>query len=177
MATTKTTTNSKKGTKKPSTKKKTSTPKNKQTQTTDNSKLTAVLESKAFALAMNIAEKISYSKSKIFRLLQHAFEKLKDESNRNNIQRDFKYKTAVLIRMVKAYYKREYTKIPTGALLRIIAGLVYFVWVLDVIPDFIPILGLADDIAVIVWVYNGISDEIDAFEHWETSNAIKIDNE
>lgn len=141
----------------------------------DGSALGAVLESRVFAMAMRVAEKLAYSKSKIFRLLQHAFEKLKEESTRKHLQSDFKEKTQVLMRMLRAYYNGEYKKIPGSAIMRIAAGLVYFVWVLDVVPDFIPLLGLADDLAVIVWVYNGINDEIEDFEHWESASAITIE--
>ncbi|GAA0892031.1 hypothetical protein GCM10009122_17100 [Fulvivirga kasyanovii] len=136
--------------------------------------LSAVLESRFFSLAMKVAEKYSYSKSKVYRLLQHAFEKLKEESNRHRLRSDFMEKTQVLSRMAKAYYHGEYRKIPTTAVLRILGGLVYFVWILDLVPDFIPILGLADDLAVIVWVYNGLNNEIEDFERWET--AISEDN-
>lgn len=138
------------------------------------STLSAVLESKAFALAMKVAEKYAYSKSKIYRLLQHAFEKLKEESNRHRLQEDFKEKTQILMRMVRAYSKEGYKKIPTTAILRIIGGLVYFVWILDLIPDFIPILGLADDLAVLVWVYNGLDNEIEDFKNWESATTVNI---
>lgn len=142
---------------------------------TINTTLNTVLESKFFAFAMKVAEKYSYSKSKIYRLLQHAFEKLKEESNRHRLQKDFKEKTQILMRMVKAYYRGGYKKIPTTAVLRILGGLVYFVWILDLIPDFIPILGLADDLAVIVWVYNGLNSEIEDFERWESATSVNID--
>ncbi|UII33978.1 DUF1232 domain-containing protein [Fulvivirga ulvae] len=134
-----------------------------------NSTIGAVLGSRVFALAMKVAEKYSYSKSKIYRLLQHAFEKLKEEGNRHRLQKDFKEKTQTLTRMIRAYYNGEYRKIPTTAVLRILGGLVYFIWVLDLVPDFIPILGLADDLAVIVWVYNGLNEEIEDFERWESA--------
>ena len=135
----------------------------------------AVLESKAFAIAMKVAEKLAYSKSKIFRLLEHAFEKLKEESNRKRLRQDFQEKTQILMRMLRAYYNGEYRKIPTTAIMRIAGGLLYFVWVLDFIPDFIPLLGLADDLAVIVWVYNGVDDELEDFENWESATALTID--
>ncbi len=139
--------------------------------------LSKVLDSRIFALAMGIAEKISYSKSRVYRLLEHAFEKLKEESNKNSIQSDFLLKVSTLMRMLKAYYKGEYKKVPSGAIMRIVGGLVYFVWILDVIPDFIPILGFADDVAVVIWIYNGLSQELDEFEAWESARAYNLDTE
>ena len=125
---------------------------------------------------MSIAEKISYSKSRVFRLLTHAFEKLKEESNKHRIEQDARNQISTLMRMLKAYYRGDYKKIPSSAIMRIVGGLVYFVWILDVIPDFIPILGFADDIAVIIWVYNGLLQEIEEFERWESVSAMNIDN-
>lgn len=146
------------------------------TATNGKLNLGKVFESKPFAMAMSVAETYAYSKSKIFALLKHAFEKLKDESNRHNVQREFKHKLQIFMRLVKAYYNGTYRKIPTNAVLKVVGGLLYFVWVIDFIPDFIPILGFADDLAVIVWVYNGIKDELEDFERWESVSAINIDN-
>ena len=131
-----------------------------------------VLESRAFAMAMNVASKYAAGKSKIYRLLNHAFEKLREESNRKLFKKDFKEKTQTLMRMAKAYIEGQYRKIPSETAFRIIGGLIYFVWILDFIPDFFPIIGLADDLAVIVWVYNGINHELEDFERWERSEGM-----
>ncbi len=137
--------------------------------------VSTVLNSAVFATVMKIAEKISYSKSRVFRLLSHAFEKLKEESNKHRIEEDVKHQISTLARMLKSFYRGDYRKIPSNAILRILGGLIYFVWVLDVIPDFIPILGFADDVAVIIWVYNGLLQEIEDFERWESVAAMNID--
>lgn len=151
----------------------------KQQNDSENSEnqIVSIIESRVFGLAMKVAEGYAYSKHKVYRILQHAFEKLREESARNRVQAEFKAQISILMRMVKAYYKGLYRKIPTSAILKIIAGLIYFVWILDVIPDFIPILGLADDVAVIVWVYNGIKAELEDFEQWESVTAYKLENE
>jgi len=148
-----------------------------ESETTKSNILSKVLNSRIFEVAMGIAEKISYSKGRVYNLLQHAFEKLKEESGNNRIQADFLNQVSTLMRMLRAYYKGEYKKIPSGAIMRIVGGLIYFVWILDVIPDFIPILGYADDIAVIVWIYNGLSQELEEFESWESAKAYNIDME
>lgn len=140
-----------------------------------NFSVSTVLNSAVFATVMKIAEKISYSKSRVFRLLSHAFEKLKEESNKHRIEEDVKHQIGTLMRMLKSYYHGDYKKIPGNAIMRILGGLVYFVWILDVIPDFIPILGFADDVAVIIWVYNGLLQEIEDFERWESVSAMNID--
>ncbi|MTI20776.1 DUF1232 domain-containing protein [Fulvivirga sp. RKSG066] len=143
----------------------------------DGLSTTDIVESRVFSLAMGVAEQYASSKRKVFRILQHAFKKLKNESARNHLKAEFKQQVSVLMRLVKAYYVGAYRKVPMAAILKIVAGLVYFVWILDFIPDFIPLLGLADDIAVIVWVYNGIRDELDEFEQWESVTAYDLDNE
>lgn len=132
-----------------------------------------VLESRVFAAVMSVAGKYTSGKSKIYRLLHHAFEKLKEESNRKRIQEDFKEKVNILMRMAKAYYNGNYEKVPSNAFFRIVAGLIYFVWILDLIPDFIPVLGYADDLAVIVWVYNGLSKELEEFQQWEREKLVR----
>ena len=51
------------------------------------------------------------------------------------------------------------------------AVIIYFVNPLDLVPDIIPLSGLTDDFAVLVWVYNTVSNEIEKFLVWEKSQV------
>jgi uncharacterized membrane protein YkvA (DUF1232 family) len=73
----------------------------------------------------------------------------------------------VLGRMLNTILKGEYKRLPLKTLVRILAGLIYFLFLVDFIPDFIPLLGLMDDAVVIAWVINGIRDELDDYLAWE----------
>ncbi len=51
-----------------------------------------------------------------------------------------------------AYWRGEYRAISPKALISVVAGLMYFLSPIDAIPDFIPVFGMLDDIAVLAWV-------------------------
>ena len=76
-----------------------------------------------------------------------------------------------LIRLVVAYARGLYRQIPLERLAIVVAGLIYVVSPLDVIPDFIPGLGVLDDAAVISWVIRAVRDELDAFREWEAGTT------
>ena len=59
----------------------------------------------------------------------------------------------------------------------ILGALIYFMMPLDLIPDFIPVTGLADDISIIFLVFGSISEDIEAFEEYESSKARDISDE
>ncbi|MGC5701246.1 DUF1232 domain-containing protein [Pseudomonas sp. NFXW11] len=65
-----------------------------------------------------------------------------------------------------AYWRGEYRAISPKALLSVVAGLMYFLSPVDAIPDFIPVFGMLDDIAVLVWLMKTLGDELDAFRAW-----------
>jgi len=52
----------------------------------------------------------------------------------------------------------------------IVGVLVYFISPLDVIPDVLPIIGIADDVALVVWLFNVLEKEIAKFSDWEKKN-------
>jgi uncharacterized membrane protein YkvA (DUF1232 family) len=66
--------------------------------------------------------------------------------------------------LIKAYVQGSYTKLPVKTLIKITAALLYFVMPFDFIPDFLPLVGFADDLAIVVWVGKAIKDELDEFE-------------
>ncbi len=75
----------------------------------------------------------------------------------------------VLGRMIAAYARGQYRHIPVKTLVTILAGLLYFLNPLDLIPDMILGAGLLDDLAVLTWVYRSASEEVDRFVAWDAS--------
>lgn len=65
-----------------------------------------------------------------------------------------------------AYWRGEYRAISPKAILSIVAGLMYFLSPLDAIPDWIPGLGMFDDIAVLAWIMKSLDGELTAFRQW-----------
>jgi uncharacterized membrane protein YkvA (DUF1232 family) len=98
-------------------------------------------------------------------------QKIAEESYRSGAARSGSF-TAVmddfrtLIRLVVAYARGHYREIPPDSLVIVIAGLVYVVSPVDLIPDILP-GGFADDAAVIVWVVKAVRTELDNFRAWE----------
>ncbi|TLX59531.1 hypothetical protein DN824_04465 [Stutzerimonas nosocomialis] len=70
-----------------------------------------------------------------------------------------------------AWWRGEYRAVSTQALLAVVAGLLYFVSPLDAIPDWLPGIGFLDDIAVLGWVMNKWSGELDAFRAWRQAQS------
>jgi uncharacterized membrane protein YkvA (DUF1232 family) len=66
--------------------------------------------------------------------------------------------------LIKSYVQGNYTKLPVVTLVKITAALLYFVMPFDFIPDFLPLVGFADDLAIVVWVGKAIKEELDEFE-------------
>lgn len=77
----------------------------------------------------------------------------------------------VLGRLIKAYALGQYRQVPWKTMLLIVAAVIYFVNPLDLVPDLIPLTGLTDDFAVLVWIYNTVSCEIERFIEWEKSHV------
>jgi uncharacterized membrane protein YkvA (DUF1232 family) len=73
----------------------------------------------------------------------------------------------VLLRMVKSYFTGSYRSISRGAIFKILFAFCYLVFFVDLIPDFIPLVGWVDDIAVFAWVASSLKEEIESFRQWE----------
>jgi uncharacterized membrane protein YkvA (DUF1232 family) len=51
-------------------------------------------------------------------------------------------------------------------------GLLYFFIPMDLIPDFLPILGLVDDFAVLSTIINSLQGEIADYRNWKKTNSM-----
>lgn len=83
----------------------------------------------------------------------------------------FREQIGLLSRLVKAYASGEYRQVSTKTIVSVLASLIYFVSPLDFIPDVLPFVGFADDIALLVWVFNSLQSELINFRSWEREQA------
>jgi uncharacterized membrane protein YkvA (DUF1232 family) len=74
-----------------------------------------------------------------------------------------------MLRLIRAYYRADYSDVSESTLVVIIAAIIYLVSPLDVIPDAIPALGYLDDVTVLALAIQRTRQELDDFMLWETS--------
>lgn len=128
-----------------------------------------------YQLMIKAAYRILNKPLVIFRLLKKVVARLQSYESLPAFAQDLKDKVELLVRMLKAYTSKEYTKISTKNAALSIAALLYFVAPLDFIPDILAI-GLLDDLAVLAWVYHNFNAEIEAFLDWEDAHKkVRID--
>ena len=72
-----------------------------------------------------------------------------------------------LIRLARAWSRGDYRAVPWRSLVLAVGALLYFVSPVDLVPDFIPILGFADDAAVVAFVLRAIRGDLETFVAWE----------
>lgn len=70
-----------------------------------------------------------------------------------------------------AWWRGEYRAIAPRALVAVVAALLYFLAPLDALPDWLPGLGLVDDLAVLAWVLSTWREELAAFRVWRQAQA------
>lgn len=61
--------------------------------------------------------------------------------------------------------------ISTETIVAASAAILYLVWVLDAIPDFLPIVGFLDDLAVIAMGVKYCAKDMTKYEKWRTSDG------
>ena len=120
-----------------------------------------------FTAALRNAASTLGRPSRLLALLTRLATKLKDTNWKNSNGITVRERVFVLGRLIKAYALGEYRDVPWKTILLIVAAIIYFVNPLDLVPDIIPLTGLTDDFAVLLWVYNTVSNEIDKFMEWE----------
>ena len=128
-----------------------------------------ILKSIFFKTATRRAGKYAGGGLAILELLREALTKAKDVAGNENkgVGQVLLEKVTILSRMVKAYFTGEYKIIPWGSIVKIIAVLIYFISPIDVIPDILPFIGLTDDLALTMWLFSSLKEDLENFEIWE----------
>jgi uncharacterized membrane protein YkvA (DUF1232 family) len=78
--------------------------------------------------------------------------------------------------MVRDYVKRDYTEVKLSTIIAVVASLVYLVSPVDIIPDYIPVVGYLDDMAVLAYAIKATYKEIEAYKLWRNMQNLKAEN-
>lgn len=130
-----------------------------------------VADSPIFKSLLNKAEAYLKKPLRIKDLLNDAYKKASERKDIGTIAHDVWESLQTLSRLIKAAASGEYTGIPTPTVVGGVAVLLYFLSPIDFVPDFIPIIGLLDDAALLAWFMTSIKTEMDKFEEWEKSRV------
>jgi len=136
----------------------------------DNDSLIArILKSVFFKKAQGKAGRYAGNATRLFDLAKQVMGKLQTVGFRGNMA-EFTHNVQLLIRMVRAYASGEYKGLPWKSLVSIVAVLIYFVSPIDIIPDFLPVIGITDDVALVIWLIKTLGSDISKFGEWEKRN-------
>lgn len=116
---------------------------------------------KAKQLYLEKAKVIVGEDSKLKRLLEqlsHRLKKVKNNPKLNQAVEPIK----IFKRMIAAHRSGENLLAPKTIGL-LVLGILYFVTPMDIIPDFLPLLGFADDVSVLFAIYNLLRNEVKDF--------------
>jgi uncharacterized membrane protein YkvA (DUF1232 family) len=125
-----------------------------------------------FQIAKNKAAQLLGKRGRLLLLVLQLADKLRTLNWQTVKKSNLKEKFLVLGRITKAYASGNYRNIPWKPMVFMVAAILYFISPIDLIPDLLPITGLTDDFAVLLWVYNSAQVEIDKFLAWEKSHVV-----
>lgn len=113
------------------------------------------------------AEAILKDESRVNAIIGNVTAKIIEVTQNSQTLDGFIGRLKVISRMVRAYVGGRYTEVPWRSVVLMMAGLLYFLAPIDLIPDFIPALGLVDDISVIAFIYRSLGRDVENFLRWE----------
>ncbi len=122
---------------------------------------------KAKQLYLDKAKSIAGEEGKVKILLQKAAIRLQTLKNHPRVKQAVQ-PIMIFKRMIYAH-KSGAHKLSMKTLSLLVLGILYFVTPLDIIPDFLPLIGYADDISVVIAIFNALKSEIEEFLEWERS--------
>lgn len=114
---------------------------------------------------MDKAKELLKNKGEVSKLLDEVQQKIQETPLLGQAVADL----PTLIDMVKSYVTKEYDVVSPKVIATGVSAFLYLVTKKDLVKDNIPVLGLLDDIAVIVLAINFIGPELKAYTEWKTA--------
>lgn len=72
--------------------------------------------------------------------------------------------------MVVDVARGRYRPVPWSAMLWMLAAVVYLLSPLDLIPDFLMVIGLVDDVVIVGWMLTRVDHALEDYRRWRESD-------
>ena len=132
--------------------------------------------------------KKEYSERKLKKSLDENKEKAKaflnDDEKMEKLFRDFEKKlklipkigkrasdVAVLLSMLRAYIKKQYTDVSIATIIAAVAGLIYVINPMDVVPEYVLGVGILDDAAILGIILQAMHMDLNKYKKWQKING------
>ena len=133
-----------------------------------------VAGSAIFKKFLKTAEGYIKQPTRMKKLLTDAYEKASQKNEIGTLAHEAWETLQTMFRLIKASISGEYTGVPSTTIAAAVAVLIYFLSPIDLIPDFIPVLGLLDDVALVAWFSTTLKGEMDKFNEWELTRPAVV---
>jgi uncharacterized membrane protein YkvA (DUF1232 family) len=124
-----------------------------------------------FSMFVGRASKLLGKPFKIITVLNEAADKLADKKSKDNKFKQLFSTALTLVRLVRAYASGDYRQIETSTIISGLGVILYVVSPIDLVPDFIPVLGFLDDLSLVSWFLGKFHVEIARFREWEQTGV------
>ena len=111
---------------------------------------------------------------KAFTILNEVATKLSDRKSKDNKFRQLLDVMLTVVRLIRSYISGDYRQISVKTVVSGLAVLLYVLSPIDLIPDFIPVLGFLDDLSLISWFVGSFQSEIIRFRNWEEETNLTL---
>ena len=129
-----------------------------------------------FNVFIGRATKLLGKPFKVVTILNETADKLSDKESKDNKFKQLFDVALTLVRLVRAYISGDYRNIETSTIISGLAVLLYVLSPIDLVPDFIPVIGFLDDLSLIGWFVGKFQGEIIRFRAWEETNRPALQN-
>ncbi len=124
-------------------------------------------------IALNRAVRMLKNPKKTQQTIENALKKSKNLKGGESTISQIKDTVGLFFQMIFDYIFGKYKKLPFQSAVKILAALIYFLFLVDAIPDFLAVIGLVDDAAVLAWVVTSISSDVDDYKQWKEKQPKK----
>lgn len=90
-----------------------------------------------------------------------------DRKSQEGPLRRFITELKLMFAMIQDYWNGAYREVPWMTVAAVVAALVYVINPIDLIPDFIPGIGLIDDATVVAACLKLVQTDFDAYKRWK----------
>ena len=127
-----------------------------------------------FNVFVNRAGRLLGRPFKVVTILNEVAGKLSDHKSKDNKFRQLLDIMLTVVRLVRSYISGDYRQISTTTIISGLAVLLYVLSPIDLVPDFIPVVGFLDDLSLISWFVSSFQTEITRFRQWEHTEVRSV---